>query len=281
MGKEDRSVESDHTVLELKKSGMRLLIPDGYVTINGGEAGNPRVDEDKEKQIFSKTVSTCNSCFIVFDTSPEEAMDFGGKQKVIDGIHKCMSDQQGLICVESGKTVRGYDYIYSIVKTLSREMLGGVMYYVRMNLGYRGKVIEIQASFEEAGYTGMREAFSKEIAHRAGLCEFSGFDGWSEDPYDPGYKRGVPMNLAERVGLDGFFPDNPLSQAREFVQAVLFDELMEESDTDNPTSPIDKKDEDRMVNNDDEEEKEFLPLLFEKGESCRRHRYKVKVSEQG
>lgn len=153
-----------------------------------------------------------------------------------------------------------------------------------MNIGYEGKIIEIQGSFEEARNTGMREALGHEFAHRAGLCEFSNFDGWSEDPYDPEYKKGVPMNLAERVALDALFPDNPLSQAREFIQAVLFDELMEDVDVGplfkEKEEPDPELSEEEQIQNETERkenEKEMLLPLFEKGEACRRHRYSVNV----
>ena len=282
--KADRTDESNHTVLDLKRSGMRILIPDGYEKIKAGKTGDPRVDKAKEKMLYGKAVSTCNECFIVFETPAEEAMDFNGKQGVIDGIHESMSDRQGLICVESGKTERGYDYIYSIVKTLKEEMFAGVMYYVRMNIGYNGKVIEIQGSFEEARNTGIREAVCQDLAHRAGLSEFGSFEGWSEDPYNPEYTQGVPMNLAERSGLDALFPDNPLSQAREFVRAVLFDELMEEieggglfKEKEEPDPSMSEEEKADKEAKQKEYEKETLLPLFEKGENCRRHRYVVKV----
>ena len=283
--KEDKTNETNHTVLEMKKQGMRFLIPDGYEKLKVRKTGDPRFDKAKEKYVYGKSVSTCDGAVIVFETSEDEAMKFGDKQGVIDGIHECMSDRQGVICVESGRTERGYDYIYSIVKTVKEEMFAGVMYYLRMNIGYKGKIIEVQGSFDEARETGVRESLSKELAHRAGLCEFSNFDGWSEDPYDPEYNKGFPMNLAERAGMDCFFPDNPLSQAREFLRAFLFDELMEEIEDgplfkqkDEPDPNMSEEEIAKKETEKKEHEKELLLPLFDKGEYCKRHRYTVIVN---
>ena len=282
--KGDRTDESNHTVLELKRSGIRLLIPDGYEKLKGGKTGDSRVDKANEKLFYVKAVSTCNGCIIIFDTSAEESMDFNNKQGIIDGIHECMNERQGVICVESGKTSRGYDYIYSIVKTLRDETFAGVGYFLRMNICNDGKIIEIQGFFDEARYTGMRESFTQDLAHRAGVKEYGSFEGWSEDPYDPGYTKGVPMNLAERIGLDGFFPDNPLSQTRELVRAVLFDEIMEDieggslyKEKDEPDPNISEEEKDRVEVKQREYEREMLLPLFDKGENCKRPRYTVYV----
>jgi hypothetical protein len=281
--KADVTDESNHTVIEAKKSKMRFLIPEGYEKLKPVKTGDPRVDKAKEKFFYRKSVSTCDSVVVLFDTSAEESMNFDGKQEVIDGIHQSMSDQQGLICVESGKTKRGYQYIYSIVKTLMGDF-GGVSYYVRMNIGSGDNIYELQGTFMEARNTGIRATIGHELAHRAGLCEFSSFDGWFEDPYDPEYKNGIQMNLSERAGLDGLFPADPLSQAREFVNAILFDELMEYTEDEGPTSIFKEKDElqDSERNEQDEiarkeKEKEMLLPAFEKGEKCKRPRYTVEV----
>ena len=279
--KNDRTEESNHDIINMKKSGIKLLIPDGYKEIKVDKTGDPKVDGAKEKFFLGKTVSYSGSVVIIFSTDAEAAMDFNGKQGVIDGIHECMSEQQGLICVEAGKTKRGYDYIYSIVKTLSDEMFGGVMYFIRMNIGYEGKIIEIQADFKEIGDTGMREAFSMEFARRAELLKPGSLEGWSEDPYDPNYKKGIPMNLSERAGLDCIFTEHPLAQAREFIQAVLFDELMEvKDDAEADKEEADSESKDDTAEGEETEkmsEKDMVLPLFDKGEECRRHTYHVRV----
>lgn len=283
--KADRTDESNHTIIEMKKSGMRFLIPDGYTNLKPNKKdkiGDPRADKAKEQFVYGNSADYSRGCFIVFDTSAEEAMDFDGKQDVIDGIHETMNDKQGLICVESGKTNRGYDYIYSIVKTIDDEQTLGVNYYVRMNLGYKGKILELQASFVEVNFTGLRESTASIMACDIGLIKPGDLEGWCEDPYDPSFTKGIRMNLAERAGLDAFFSDNPLSQARELVHAIISDELMEEV----KAGPIFKQREDDSNKSSEELEKEkaereeankLLLSAFDKGEKCRRHTYLVTV----
>lgn len=168
-----------------------------------------------------------SNILIFSKTEADKAMPFDGKQTVIDGIHECLADNQGLIEVNSGKTKRGYDYIYSIVKTI-RDNFEGALYFLRMNVGNDSNIIEIQATFEEQGVTGERESYCVSFAQNAELVTISDdkLVGWSEDPYDPSYEKGIPMNLSEREGVDAFFPDHPLSQAREFIAAAINDQFL-------------------------------------------------------
>ncbi len=262
----------EHTVVKFNNSRIKVLIPDGYNNLSIDETGDPCIDNADEKAIFAKEGSNCNSVIFLFTTTADEAMSFNDKENLIDGIHESLSDQQGLICVENGKTPRGYDYIYSIVKTLKSEF-GGVQYYLRMNIGHESKIIEIQGLFDECGMTGGRESVAMHLASRAGLMEFGNFDGWCEDPYDSSYSKGVRMNLAERAGLDGLFPENPLSQAREFIQAVLYDELM--IDEDNRSEGKTEGENNPAENTD---KNSILHALFDKTEECRRPRRKVNIS---
>lgn len=263
--------DDEHIVVKFNNSGIKLLIPDGFINLSIDEIGDPRIDNAEEKTVFTKEGSNCNSAAFFFTTSADEAMSFDNKEILIDGIHESLSDQQGLICVESGTTPRGYDYIYSIVKTLKGEF-GGVQYFLRMNIRYESQIVEIQSVFDECGMTGVRESVAMHLSSRAGLIEFGKFDGWCEDPYDPSYSRGIRMNLAERAGLDGMFPENPLSQTREFIQAVLYDELIIEEEK---TSESERKVENDSVEGVDK--KEILMELFDKSEECRRPRRKIQI----
>ncbi len=80
------------------------------------------------------------------------------------GIHSCLSDSQGIIEVRNGVTKRGYRYIYSIIKNLSSEQFGGVRYFLRLNLFYEKRIIEVQADFTEIGMTGIRESVCASLA---------------------------------------------------------------------------------------------------------------------
>lgn len=85
-------------------------------------------------------------------SSKEEAMPFGNPQSVIDGIHECLGDNQGLITVECTKTGSGEDAMYSIVKTV--EPLEGAQYCLTMDLGSRNGVSVFRASLRKPAQRG-------------------------------------------------------------------------------------------------------------------------------
>ena len=278
-----------HVIIEPKNSGMKILFPDGYQELPVKR--DPDMKKEKELypdlSFYQKIVGNCDAQIMVFRTTAERAMDFNDVQGLIDGIHQDMADNQGLICVDAGTTKRGWPYIYSIVKTLKKDPIG-VLYFLRMNLKKDDQYFEIIASFDEIGMTGSRESIAGCYAMNLGLytieVENGKMVGWSEDPYDPSYTRGIPMNLSERVGLDGLFPGNPLSQAREFVLAVTKDELVlikkedsseekEKEDTENEEQPDDETVDEQKKKDSDE----LLRSLFEKSDRCRRHTYPVEI----
>jgi hypothetical protein len=216
-----------HTVLRFKNA--KILIPDGYILIKDRKILAALREMYGLKKIETAFMKQTNSSadFAVFFYNNKHSMDFEDKEKLISGIHDSLHDSQGLIEVKNGKTTRGGDYIYSIVKTVGDGDTSpmGVRYFLRMNIRYGENILEVMGSFEEIGMTGTRESMSGLLAQKAGIWKI-GDEGWNEDPYDAEYKKGNPKNLAEKESLDGLFPGNPLSQAREFVMAVIKDELV-------------------------------------------------------
>lgn len=67
---------------------------------------------------FGAQSESAQMLLYVGPSSEEEAMPFGSPQSVIDGIHECLGDNEGLITVECTKTGSGEDAMYSIVKTV-------------------------------------------------------------------------------------------------------------------------------------------------------------------
>lgn len=273
-----------HKVLRFKGVKAKLLIPDEYEQITDKKmiSALQEMYALKQKIETAYVSQTSNSLNVVSFFYPEKGheMEFGDVDGLIDGIHQSLADNQGLIESKSGKTKRGYDYIYSIVKSVGNgeEMPFGVRYFLRMDIGFDGKIIEIYGNFEEQGTTGMRESMAASFASNVGLCKM-GSDDWSEDPYDPDYKKGICKNLAEKEGLDGLFPENPLTQAHAFLHAVLNDRLViiEKENTDEQSSET--NDSESMT----EEEKkarsnEFMAGLFV--DECRRHTFLVEIAAE-
>ncbi|GEM_PF-807943 len=273
---------------------LALLVPEGYEAIGRDSEFYKEVSEALGIGGFDllyRQTENANIHVWMYKTSPERAMTFGDTASVIDGIHKALGDDQGLIEVNAGRTPRGYDFIYSIVKTYNQETLS-VNYFLRMNIGKGEDILELQGYFCEIGTTGLREAFALNLAMTGGLARIEDGDGgrriagWSEDPYDPDYDRGNPMNLAERKAFDGLFPSHCLSQAREFVVAVTedcfyktVDEIKAEHEDEEGTgesteaTTTDRSDAERA-----EENKEFIAKIFREG-AIRKGKYHVDVPE--
>jgi len=272
--KEDR-----HTLVQLNGSSIRILLPDGYDRL---KQKNPLKEASRSiantETAYRKTVSTSDNIVMIFKGEPDKAMNPDDVKGLINGIHENLSDNQGIIEVKNGTTKRGYKYIYSIVKNLSEVQFGGVRYFLRLNLFNENDIVEIQADFTEINMTGQREALCLEFARRAGLIEIGeeGLKGWTQDPYDPEYKKGCLMNLAEKEGLDGLFPENPLTQCREFLLAVLQDEFVsvrkEEKEEDAQKSD---KQEELSPEEKASNEKEMMLGLFV--DECRRYTYPVVI----
>ncbi len=278
--KNERSLEKNHTVIQLKNSEIRVLIPDGYKKL---KQKNPVKEIQNQirndSACFQKVVDYSNGIVFINKLSPEKVLPLE-KTKLINGIHDLLDDNQGLIEVGTGHTKRGYIYVYSIVKTLIEE-IRGVRYYLYMQLFSQNKksdgfdAIEVTGDFTEITTTGMRDSIGLDLARRAELIDFRNeniFDGWNEDPYDPDYRKGALMNLSERAGLDGLFPYHPLSQCRELLKAILNDQIV-----------LVERDKDNSDSNDDgsisdiKSEKEMMLMLF--NNEVDRHTYDVEIMD--
>lgn len=255
----------NHTIVKLDDSDIEILLPDGYEKLKYKNFLEGIIKSfANEEAGFQKTVSMSDNLVLIYKTTPDKAMDPDDIQRLIDSIHDNLEPSQGLIEVRNGVTRRGFKYIYSIVKNLGGDF-PGVQYYLRLDLLNGDDVVEVRADFNEIGETGLRETIGFELARRAGLVSFDteAFAGWSEDPYDPSYVLGCRKNLSEKESLDRLFPDNPLSQARELLRAILKDELVIEDESESK-----KNAEEQPSNNDDYEDTAFLSGLF--ADECRR-----------
>ena len=282
--KATKEPKEKHTIVQLAGTKAKILLPDGYERLK-----YKNLVKDAAKAVantdaaYRKTVGNSDNIVMITKTTSDKAMNPEDVQGLINGIHECLADNQGIIEARNGVTAREYKYIYSIVKNLSEEQFGGVRYFLRLNLFHENDIIEIQADFTEIGTTGGREAICSDLARRAGLADIfaDGFKDWAKDPYDPEYTKGCLKNLAEKEGLDGLFPENPLSQAHEFLLAVLRDEFVtvrQESDEADEDAEDAESDSEVSPEERAEKEKEFLLGIFV--DECRRYTYPVEVEKK-
>lgn len=167
---------------------------------------------------YGKNTSNCVSFMQSFPMSARHAMDYYNVQKIINGIHQSLGDNQALIEVKAGKTNHKRQYVYSIVKT--KDEPSGVQYFVLMHVAYEDIAINVNGHFVEAGMTGMRDTMIWELARREGIVSSTDNSKWMFDPYDKSWKRPYLMNLSEKEEYDEMFPDHPLSQCRKFVRLI-------------------------------------------------------------
>ena len=167
---------------------------------------------------YGKDTSNCVSFMQSFPMSARRTMDYYNVQKIINGIHQSLGDNQALIEVKAGKTNHNRQYVYSIVKTKCEP--SGVEYFMLMHVAYEDIAINVNGHFVEAGMTGMRDTMVWELACRQGLVSISNNSKWMYDPYDKTMDRPYMMNLSEKEEYDEMFPEHPLSQCRKFVKLI-------------------------------------------------------------
>ena len=266
-------MKEKHDYITVHGTNIKLLIPDTYEPLDRPSLINKAMGTDAKVEC-AYMANSGNAFNIVwaFALDPQNPQALDNKQERINAIHEELGENQGLIEVKEGISSSGHKYVYSIVKNVGDVSKGsfGASYFLRLLIDDGASIVEVYGSFEEVGMTGTREALASILAEKAGLCHLSskGMEGWSKDPYDPTYTRGVTKNLAEKEGLDGLFPGNPLSQAREFLLAALENKFVIEKQ-DNPSNNNEPKSKDYS-------EKEMLRSLFV--DECRRYTYLVEAN---
>ena len=214
--------------IKLNNSNLILLLPKDYNKVGNGEALYKEMyqgGDAHDVQMYQNLASESCGNITIYHIEPADAMKFGEKEALIKEIHDSLEDNQGLIEVECGTNPRGYEYIYSIIKTYHQESWNA-NYCLRMDIRNDEELIEVNASFFESRMTGQRGSFALAMAKNAGIEDDPDThfpEGWFQDPYDPDYEQGCLMILGERRGFDGLFPGDPLSQARELVLALTED----------------------------------------------------------
>lgn len=278
--------------IKLNDSNLTLLLPKDYEWVeNGAELFDEMYHNRKLRdiQMFHNIASESYGNIVIGHIDKNDAMPFGNKEDLIKQVHDTLEDNQGIIEVDTGENPRGYEYIYSIIKTYHQEKLN-VNYCLRLDIKNGDELIEVNATFFENRMTGQRGSFALPMAWSAGLerDEDKGLPiGWIEDPYDPEYDKGCLMIMAERRGLDGLFPGDPLSQARELLLALTEDSYYKtreeiEAESDDKEAKKNPKEEDKEIaepkDGDEEEQEKTLKDLFS-NDVTRAGAYKVNIDD--
>ncbi|MBQ9059372.1 MAG: hypothetical protein IJ125_09335 [Atopobiaceae bacterium] len=162
-------------------------------------------------------------CFIAITPIPlDMAMDYNDPGSILEYCREEFGDNQGVIEIDTGRTNAGYRYVYSLVKTrldVEGEPLPVVTYTLNMHVDYRDFTLSVVGNFEEAFNTGVRHSIGAMIISKQTGLEL-GSEEWFRDPYNPEWRKGFLMHLAEHRMFDAMFSQHPLSIARELTYHV-------------------------------------------------------------
>ena len=191
-------------------NGMSVAIPDYYQKVDS-------MPEDPKDSVPYMTHTERVLCFVLLFPIEGAMIMPCDKEKVIDGVHQTLEENQELIEVETGS-----DYVYSIVKSLKEPT--GVIYALNFQKFYPESVLKVQAFFEENDTTGMRDSIVYELCRRENLVgtEDDPFAGWVKDPYDENFKKGA---------FDEMIPESPLSMCRELIRCLKHNKDHEKDNT--------------------------------------------------
>lgn len=189
-----------------------INLPNDYVKID------TLPEDPKDSETYAVQTNSFSAYIMTFPISNERAMPFDNTEAIIQGIHKALGDEQGLIEVKNGVTHKSSPYVYSIVK--SHKQPSGMQYILALDIKEENRVTHIQGYFDEMGVTGQRDALVLNLLVNEGKLDFPPTSGWMEDPYDKTYDKGIPMNMSEKEEYDKMFPDHPLSQLRAVVRYI-------------------------------------------------------------
>lgn len=163
---------------------------------------------------FRSATPGSQSLLVVSELSRALAMPFDKFWLLVDGIHGGLASEQGLIEADTGTTKADNKFAYGLIKTKHEPT--GVEYSLTFQILLGQTVANVQAFFDEAGNTGLRDAYVYARLQREGETVL--LENWSRDPYDDECTTGFLMTEAEKRDYDFMFPDHPLTVARDFIE---------------------------------------------------------------
>lgn len=165
--------------------------------------------------------------------SPQnDVMQFNQDERTISEIHKAGLDgNSGLLELQSLTTSHGINIVYRLVKRLISGNVGNNMSYILTIdiYGDNRDIWRIQVMTASSNLLDVRNsAVRQQFMEDRGISPISGDQkqlnittGWSYDPYDSNFTKGILMNLSERREYDDLFPNHPLSVARRILKEII------------------------------------------------------------
>lgn len=144
--------------------------------------------------------------------------------KDIDALrsfHRSVADSGGGIIEVSTFNLKGFPSVKTIFKFPQPEK--GMSYLASVTIPFENCSFVIKTQAVEVGTTGIRDAFVLDKFLESGEVTFddNGLKNWFEDPYDPTFKEGTPMNKSEKEEYDAEFPEHPLTKVRNMINQAI------------------------------------------------------------
>ena len=194
-----------------------LKIPSWFIKDDYAADGRPHL------RTFRYETADAGSMVLYYHIDETDTVPWDNPQELIDRIHQSRAMFLGLIEVETGKTVSGLRYIYSVLKSLKDR--DTIRYLLDMKIDFSICTLGVKGYFDEMGEKGIRESGIYSLLTTQGTDHTADIEieRWEEDPYDSGCKNeyGMLMNSSEKKEYDSRFPQHPLSELRRFVAELI------------------------------------------------------------
>ncbi len=165
--------------------------------------------------------------------SPQnDVMQFNQDERTISEIHKARLDgNSGLLELQSLTTSHGINIVYRLVKHLISDDVGNNMSYILTIDVYgdnkdiwRIQVMTASSNLLDVRNSAVRQQFMEDKGISLTFSDQKQLNittGWSYDPYDSNFTKGILMNLSERREYDDLFPNHPLSVTRRILKEII------------------------------------------------------------
>lgn len=191
--------------------GIPVEVPEYYQQVE-------TMPDDPPGTVALATQTSMGTAIVLLYPVPAgQAMPYDDARDIVDGIHRALADNQGLVQVDGGATTQGRNYVYTIVK--SQLDLSGLQYCLTADFDAGAVALHVQGFFDEGPVTGIRASRMYSALVGKGVVE-PDMSNWARDPYDASRSEGFLANLGEDAQYDPLFPEHPLSLARELMRCM-------------------------------------------------------------
>lgn len=144
--------------------------------------------------------------------------------KYVDALrdfHRSVANSGGGIIEVSTFNLKNFPSVKTIFKFPQPEK--GMSYLASVTIPFENCSFVIKTQAVEVGTTGMRDSLILSKFFESGEVTFGddGLKNWFEDPYDPTFKEGTPMNKSEKEEYDIEFPEHPLTKVRSMINQAI------------------------------------------------------------